>query len=188
MSISHTNSNRQDQGRKGEIHVTNFRNDYATCKDFCAAFEREMDRFYLLAFLLTGTHASAEASFLRVMDSAPGRQFVLKQYVRSWIRRSLIKDAMSVTFESSPRSAKAPDPWFDSAEAKDAIEHLAQLPDLERFVYVMAVLEGYSTKQCSVLLGCTMEAVNSAKARALQSFLPTPLFPVQLVESLRATA
>lgn len=179
--------NNQFEGRQEEHYVNTFRTDYATCKDICAAFEREMDQFYLFAFLLTGNHASAEACFLRVMNSAPGDQLVLKQYVPSWIRRRLIKDAMETVFGTS-RSTKATDPWFEGAPAKDAIDHLAQLPDMERFVYVMAVLEGYSMKQCSVLLGRTVETVNTAKVRALESFIPTPLFPTQLVESLRATA
>jgi DNA-directed RNA polymerase specialized sigma24 family protein len=168
--------------------VNSFRNDYATCKDFCAAFEREMDRFYLLAFLLAGNHASAEESFVRVMHSAPADRVVLKQYVRSWIRRSLIKDAISIVFEQAVRPPVKRDPWFEDASGKDAIEQLAELPDLERFVYVMSVLEGYSTKQCSVLLSRGLESVNVAKERALTEIGATPSFPLQLTESLRAIA
>jgi DNA-directed RNA polymerase specialized sigma24 family protein len=168
--------------------VNSFRTDYATCKDFCAAFEREMDRFYLLAFLLTGSHTLAEECFLRVMHSAPGNQTVLKRYVPTWIRRTVIKDAIVTVFVRSSRQFTKQDPWFEGASAKDAIEHLVELSDIDRFVYVMAVLEGYSTKQCSLLLGRTVDVVNAAKVRALTEIGADLPFPIQLAESLRATA
>ena len=39
---------------------------------------------------------------------------------------------------------------------------------LERFVFVMSILEGYSIPECSILLNCTKQEVTTAQARALQ--------------------
>jgi len=39
---------------------------------------------------------------------------------------------------------------------------------LERFVFVMSALEGYSYLDCSILLGCSRQAVANARARALE--------------------
>ena len=41
------------------------------------------------------------------------------------------------------------------------------LPAFERFVFVISVLEGYSAKNCSLLLGCTRADVIAARTRAL---------------------
>ena len=43
-----------------------------------------------------------------------------------------------------------------------------QLAPLERFVYVMSVLEGYSIQECSILLNCTKQYIEIAQAGALQ--------------------
>ena len=43
-----------------------------------------------------------------------------------------------------------------------------QLAPLERFVFVMSVLEGYSIQECSILLDCSKQDVAIAQTRALQ--------------------
>jgi hypothetical protein len=50
---------------------------------------------------------------------------------------------------------------------RDAEVAVTQLPLLERFVFVMSVLERYSTWDCSLLLGCSMKKVAQARQRAL---------------------
>jgi len=42
------------------------------------------------------------------------------------------------------------------------------LQPLDRFVFVMSVLEGYADRECSALLGCTPAEVVEARIRALQ--------------------
>src|SRR5207237_9434291 len=44
----------------------------------------------------------------------------------------------------------------------------------ERFVFVMAVLEGYSPRECSALLGCPVQDVIEAKSLALQRLANRP--------------
>jgi DNA-directed RNA polymerase specialized sigma24 family protein len=43
-----------------------------------------------------------------------------------------------------------------------------QLAPLERFVFVMSVLEGYSIQDCSILLNCTRQYIEIAQAGSLQ--------------------
>jgi len=52
-----------------------------------------------------------------------------------------------------------------------AICALAPLP---RFVFVMSVLENYSARECSLLLGCTMETVTEARNSALKQLVLNP--------------
>ena len=44
------------------------------------------------------------------------------------------------------------------------------LPDFERFVYVLSVLEGCSDPECGALLGTTPREIEDARLRALQHF------------------
>ncbi|HEV2728761.1 MAG TPA: hypothetical protein VGV15_01915, partial [Terriglobales bacterium] len=43
---------------------------YATHGDFCRIFEEDMNRLYMLAFLLTGDHSAAEKCFVRGMEDS----------------------------------------------------------------------------------------------------------------------
>jgi hypothetical protein len=45
---------------------------------------------------------------------------------------------------------------------------ILELAPLERFVFVMSVLERYSEHDCSILLGCSRRDVAAARDRALQ--------------------
>lgn len=44
------------------------------------------------------------------------------------------------------------------------------LPDFERFVYVLSVLEGYTDQQCANLLGVSPQQIGKTRLRALQHF------------------
>jgi DNA-directed RNA polymerase specialized sigma24 family protein len=60
---------------------------------------------------------------------------------------------------------------------------VVQLAPLERFVFVMSILEGHTLQECSILLNCTKQDVAIAQARALQHVAlaeanrPTPVVP-----------
>jgi hypothetical protein len=45
---------------------------------------------------------------------------------------------------------------------------ILELPPLERFVFVMTVLERYSDHECSIFLGYVQRDITAARARALQ--------------------
>jgi DNA-directed RNA polymerase specialized sigma24 family protein len=44
------------------------------------------------------------------------------------------------------------------------------LPDFERFVYVLSVLEGCTDQQCASLLGVSPQQIEDTRLRALQHF------------------
>jgi DNA-directed RNA polymerase specialized sigma24 family protein len=44
------------------------------------------------------------------------------------------------------------------------------LPDYERFVYVLSVLEGCTDQQCATLLGASTQQIEGTRLRALQHF------------------
>jgi DNA-directed RNA polymerase specialized sigma24 family protein len=143
---------------------------YATRADFCQAFEIEMSQLYLLAFLLTANHQEAEQCFVRTLEKPPHDKSVFRGWVRSWIRRSLIKIAIHSIFRASRAKPTQYDQWWkEQSETGVAatINAIAQLVPFDRFVFVMSILEGYSTKDCSLLLDCAAEKVIKAKMRGL---------------------
>lgn len=44
------------------------------------------------------------------------------------------------------------------------------LPDFERFVYVLSVLEGCTDQQCATLLGVPQQQIEATRLRALRHF------------------
>jgi len=144
--------------------------DCATREDFCRLFEAEMKPLYLLAFLLTANHAHAERCFAAGIDDAAEGNTVFKQWARSWARRTVIKNAIRVVAPASQSSQGHVELWDDPEESSAAlaINTIAWLEPLPRFVYVMSVLERYSNRECSLLLGCTGGEVVEARNCALQ--------------------
>src|SRR5216683_4968321 len=95
--------------RKPEIAA--FRADYAMRADFCAVFERDMKPLYLLAFLLTANHKEAEQCFASTVDEAFKEQAVFKEWARSWVKRSLIENAIEIVSPASARTGEKRDRW-----------------------------------------------------------------------------
>ena len=147
---------------------------YATAADFEQIFTSEMSGLYLLSFLLAGDRDKAEACFIAgIRESTKGKR-VFKEWARSWARRSVIQSAIrlilprqhSETTRRNPVVARDIDrlPLVLQAEVSAIVE----LAPLERFVFVMSVLERYSEHDCSILLSCARRDVTTARARALQ--------------------
>ena len=58
------------------------------------------------------------------------------------------------------------------------VRAILDLAALERFVFVMSVLERYSDNDCSILLGCTRRDIAIIRARAMQQ-LGRSKYPVE---------
>jgi DNA-directed RNA polymerase specialized sigma24 family protein len=138
---------------------------YATEADFCRIFKNDMNRLYLLSFLLTGDHQAAEKCFVRGLeDSAKGPVF--KEWAESWARRTIIRNAIQVI---RPRPIDRNISGVSRGGTEPArITAVVELPAFDRFVFVMAVLEGYSDQECSLLLDCTRDEVIAARTGALR--------------------
>jgi DNA-directed RNA polymerase specialized sigma24 family protein len=144
---------------------------YATHADFCRIFEKETNSLYLLAFLLTADHSTAEKCFVSGLEDSAKGSPVFAAWAESWARRKIIENAIRVI---RPRlDGKAPTPVSDSNARRSVREpaEVAAVIDLhtfDRFVFVMSVLERYSDQECSLLLDCSRTGVVAARIRALQ--------------------
>jgi DNA-directed RNA polymerase specialized sigma24 family protein len=153
--------------RSSKPEIATFRADYANRADFCEVFEKEMDALYLLAFLLTANHKQAEQCFASTVEEALKEQAVFKQWARSWVKRTLIEKAIEIVSPVLDRSGKQRDLW-SAGHGQDQIDPVAKLAPLERFVFVMSILERHSHSDCALLLGCSTNKVAQARTNALR--------------------
>jgi DNA-directed RNA polymerase specialized sigma24 family protein len=146
---------------------------YVTSADFCRIFEEEMNRLYLLSFLLTADHKKAKQCFISGLENATEGPPVFRDWANSWARRTIIQGAIRL-LNLRPADENSAHPIarsFDDATFptdQPQIMAILELPSFERFVFVMSVLEHYSNQECSLLLGCTRRDVIAAQTRALQ--------------------
>jgi DNA-directed RNA polymerase specialized sigma24 family protein len=156
--------------RPEKLKTADSRSESANRPDFCEVLEQELKPLYLLAFLLTANHKAAEQCFDATVEQALYEPALLKDGVRSYIKRSLIRNAIvMLSPPSAPNHAKR-DLWTavpHKAVGDDEIGGVTQLPPLERFVFVMSVLERCSDGECSLMLGCGTRNVAKARMRAL---------------------
>lgn len=166
---------------------------YATSSDFCRIFKDDMKSLYLLSLLLTGDSEKAEQCFVTGLDDCAADNQVFHEWARSWARRAVIKNAIRLVAPQPPASNgnshavahKVNDQV--KAELRAEICTVASLEPFERFAFVMSVLEGYSDRDCTLLLGCTRESLIAARNQALQHIVPhnkPPEVPVHSLEIL----
>ena len=131
-----------------------------------------MDSLYLLSFLLTGEHSLAEKCFVRGLEDSQQGNPVFKEWALPWARRSIMQSAIRMI-----RPRPTHNRWSISTSDRSAshamtqpaeIANLVELPQFERFVFVMSVLERSSDHECSLLLDCTRGDVIAARTWVLQ--------------------
>ena len=143
---------------------------YATAADFCRIFKGEMKRLYLLAFLLTANHVKAESCFLAAFADAGKTAGVFREFASSWSRRAIIAHAIRLMTPVSSHASETSDLWDETNRevATEVINRVVQMGLLERFVYVLTVLERYGDGKCAALLSCSRAHVAEARVRALE--------------------
>ena len=144
-------------------------NEYATCNDFRQIFTEDMAGLHLLAFLLTGDQDKAEECFVAGLEDSINGNAVFRQWARSWSKRAIIKRAirMIAPMPAAPRLGTAISADAGVSERDALISSVTALAPLRRFVFVMAVLEGYSATECALLLSCPVKEVAAAREEAL---------------------
>ena len=155
----------------GKARNVEIDSQYATQADYCRIFQQEMRPLYLLSFLLTGNHARAEQCYVEGMENAAKGSQVFKEWARSWSKRTVIQNAIRLVFSESVQS-DVRDAWHDplrEPRVSSVIDVVTRLAPLERFVFVMSVLERYSDRDCSLLLNCTVKDVIDARSQALRA-------------------
>jgi hypothetical protein len=146
---------------------------YATREDFCKLFTEEANSFYLLSFLLTANHETAEQCFVAGFNECVDGNGVSRDWVRPWARRIIIRNAIQITMPRPDPSSPAPSAMnlkgnLTVMRLQDAhFTSVLGLEDFERLVYVLSVLEGYVDQNCALLLGSSAQAVRNARQRAL---------------------
>jgi len=146
----------------------NGRSDYATHSDFCAVFLRDLDRLSSLALILTGDEPSAERCVLAAFDSCVAG-IVFNESAARWSRRSVIKNAIGFVLPAhwnSSRSHLDGDRIGPTPDLDASLKCIQELPAFDRFAFVMSVLEGYSDRECALLLGCSCADIPAARIGA----------------------
>jgi DNA-directed RNA polymerase specialized sigma24 family protein len=147
---------------------------YTNSGDFCRIFAEEMDSLYLLAYLLTADSDKAEQCFVAGIGDCVEGNAVFKEWARSWARRTVIRNAIRLVnpgqemTRSRPLEFPAKHLAISRVQLAPELEAILKLNSLERFAFVMLVLEGFSYQDCSILLGCSRQTVVNARQRALQ--------------------
>ena len=153
----------------------NERYEYAGRKDFVSLFERERVSLQRLALLLTLNPQSARRCLIGAFRDCIASSSVSKEWVPSWTRRMVIRNAISLvmspegpsfinTIEEADNGSIAffPD---DSVGAIAAAESIFDLPEFDRLVFVICVFERYSMHDCALLLGRSLRDTIEAQQR-----------------------
>jgi DNA-directed RNA polymerase specialized sigma24 family protein len=161
------------KGKKGEREIAS-RSAYATVADFKRIFSEDVNSLYLLSLLLTGTPDKAEECFVEGIGESTKGNYVFKEWARSWARRTIIQSAIRLIapIDYSPTANRSADvvPGMDKIPLvlHAEVRAILELVPLERFVFVMSVLERYSDNDCSTLLGCARRDIAPLRTRSLQ--------------------
>ena len=150
---------------------------YATAADFQQIFTEDVNSLYLLSLLLTGNQEKAEECFVAGIGEAAKGNYVFKEWAHSWARRTIIQSAIRL-IAPRERSAIAILNPVDAAAVDRVplalhveVRAIVELAPLERFVFVMSVLERYSDHDCSIILGCPRRDIATVRASAMQQLV-----------------
>ena len=145
---------------------------YASIADFCDVFLSNVNRLYLLAYLLTGHHDMADRCFVAGLDDCIYGSSVFKAWVKSWARRAIIKNAILMISPEPEIDSELLDknhlPVVSRREGVDLLHNVIQLDPFERCVYVMSVLERFSDHECSLLLSSTRAEITLGRRSAME--------------------
>ena len=109
----------------------------------------------------------AEQCFVAgLADSVEGNA-VFKEWAFSWAKRVIVQRAIQMVRPADKKRSTG-NMLSPELEIAPQLGAIFQLDTFERFVFVMAVLEKYSHQDCSILLGCSRQAVVEARSRALE--------------------
>jgi DNA-directed RNA polymerase specialized sigma24 family protein len=151
------------------------RDEYARKEEFVSLFQCERVGLQRLALLLTANSDAVKRCLIRAFRECIASSSVSKEWVLSWTRRIVIRNAISLVMdpESELFVNTNDDPdngviGFCQDDSLDAIAETASildLPELDRLVFVICVLERYSTYDCALLLGRSPRDINEARQR-----------------------
>jgi hypothetical protein len=146
--------------------------EYASCKDFQQIFNEDMVGLHRLALMLTANEAKAEQCFVAGLEDSIHGNPVFRQWARAWSKRAIIQSAIKALAPAPTRHDEIPGTaeaqWQNGIDVESIAAVVASWEPFERFVFVMAVLEGYGLRECAALLACPVQDVITAKSFAMQ--------------------
>jgi DNA-directed RNA polymerase specialized sigma24 family protein len=151
---------------------------HAVNDEFQRLFATEMTDLFRLSMNLTADTETAESCLILAMRECLKSQsnFNSRELTRAWARRVIIRTAIHLVHaeESRKPGGSLGEPTFyvqsqtNRYRTTAVPESLAvlNLPDFDRLVYVICVLEHYSLAHCALLLSRSEKDVNDARLRA----------------------
>ena len=167
-------AHRVRHSRLNEIH--------ATPDDFQQLFAMEMDDLFGLSFRLTVDAEKAESCLIRAMrECFDSSCQVLKKWAGNWVRRAVIRNAIRQVLDKENTLYDGIfcdiGSEFYLQPSQYRVEELREslavldLPDFDRLVFVICVLERYSILDCALLMKKSPNDVNDARVRAINQVI-----------------
>jgi hypothetical protein len=147
------------------------RTPYPTVTDFLRSFDEEMHSLYLLSFLLTADHDKAEQCLVSAIGECVEGIGVFMDWARSWTRGAVLKHAIKMIMPAPEHTDCVSFIRLKGIAMpadKNPFAAILLLDTFERFVFVMAILEGKSDEECAFLLRCSRRDVMIARMLALK--------------------
>jgi hypothetical protein len=150
---------------------------YATAEYFQRLFASEMPDLFRLSLRLTADAEKAERGLILALRECITSSTVSKRWAIIWARRTVVRNAIRLVLgietaiphrdsvEAGPDSQ--PQPQKYRIEAMGDSLPILSLPDFDRLVFVICVLERYSDMDCALLLTSSPKEVNDARMRAI---------------------
>jgi len=153
---------------------------YATDADFQELFTREMTDFSQLSLQLTAEANKAERCLTLAMNDCFGTNTIIKNFARTWARRMVIRNAIYLVLGINNDFAQDVESEFHlqprryrPGELRESLAVL-ELPEFDRLVFVICVLERLSILDCALLLRKSPKDVNDAMLRATNQIASFP--------------
>jgi DNA-directed RNA polymerase specialized sigma24 family protein len=159
---------------QAKVEFGNTEGAYAISSDFCRIFNDDMNELVRLAYLLTGDVERAEQCFVAGLEDCSGSNRVFREWAQSWARRAVIQNAIRLVDPSRNAGgrlnagSRVDESVLNGENAK--LAPILGLNSLERFVFVLSVLEKYSDQDCATLLGRSRRDIVAARSQAMKHF------------------
>jgi DNA-directed RNA polymerase specialized sigma24 family protein len=151
------------------------RGEYARMEEFVSLFERERASLRRLALLLTANSEAAKQCMMRAFRECIVSSSVSKEWVLTWTRRMVVRNAIRLVMGTEGQSFVNTDDNVNNGSMEfipdDSLEEIVEvgsifdLPELDRFVFVLCFLERYSNHDCALLLGRSLREIIEAQQR-----------------------
>jgi len=149
---------------------------FATCEDFRKLFTEDVHGLHLLSFILTADHEKAEQCFVAGLDECVDGDSVFREWAHPWAKRMIVRNAVQMISPHPGAARSTPCTFCSAGKANlaeialedDPFARVLALDDLERFVYVLSVLEGYPIQDCAALLGTSQQTIAETRVLALR--------------------